>query len=70
MPYRSGLKAIQNPQGKAGGVDCVAIDLPTKHSLAPSQGGFLLVTSLHSQMGDSRDLKHWFFTEPRNDVSQ
>jgi hypothetical protein len=29
MPYRSGLKAIQNPWGEAGGVDYVAIDLPT-----------------------------------------
>jgi hypothetical protein len=32
MPYRSGLKAIQNLQGKSKGVVRVAIYLPTKTS--------------------------------------
>ena len=68
MPYRSGLKAIQNPSGKSRGrCDCrhLSPDKKLTHTLhSVARRGFLLVIWMHTQMGDCRPLK----TPPMGDV--
>ena len=50
-------KSNTKPAREKQGALIVAIYLPTKYSLAPSQGGFfLLVDLLHTQMGEGRAL--------------
>ena len=59
MPYRSGLKAIQNRKGKAGGVDCVAIYLPIKpytHFISSAMARSLLRLTCFSIAKESQKL--------------
>ena len=42
MPITRGWKQYKTPQGEKQGVLIVTIDLPTKYSLGPSQGGIFI----------------------------